>query len=248
MAIIVDSRELVNYRAIKESLISKGYDDKIASHFAESIHKMDNKIVARFCVHSHMETNMGNCSHWFASKLKNIPNDWTKLSMLVTTRDIFPELAISHHKILGMGYEGKIDTDNGKLSSRRKMSSRRSRRLSLVKRDWTSPILDMMDLELTAMENALEEAYHSNEDTPVITSKESHYARACKDLCETDKGTFINWYLQKHVLMLKNGAICKMDRNEMIRSLANGKCKNDAMMRKLRGEVLILRNYWTLSS
>nr|QBK92641.1 MAG: uncharacterized protein LCPAC401_02790 [Pithovirus LCPAC401] len=216
MAHLIDSRELVKYRAVKESLLSKGYNDRISNRFAELICKMDNRIVTRFCVHTHVETNMGHCSHWFASKLREISKDWSKLSVVITARDIFPEISRN------------VDANN-----------RRKKRSS-----WTKPVLDMMDLELMAMENAFEEAIHSDEDKPIITSKDSHYARAFTDLCED---TFINWYLQKHVLSLKDGKICKIDRDEMILSLANGKYKNDAMMRILKREVLILKNYWVIT-
>nr|QBK93117.1 MAG: uncharacterized protein LCPAC403_02510 [Pithovirus LCPAC403] len=209
MAKLVGCKDLVNYRAIKECMISRGYSQFLAKEFAERLHLLDDKTVAMFCTHTHSETNMGFNSHWFASKLKNVVDNWDRLLPLVTSCNIFPE--------------GK---DN--------------------------PVLNMRDLELSAMENALEEASNSCKERPIITSEHSYYAESFTNLCEENKFYFVNWYLQKTILVpeyREDGTLLrinKVPRDRIVRLLAKGKCKSEHLMKKLHYEVLMLRRYQSL--
>ena len=206
MAKVVKVKDMVKYKAIEESMLSRGCSEKISGEFAERMYLMNDKTVIRFCVHSHWELNCSHSSHWFSSKLNNIPNDWSKLSSLVTARDIFPEL-----------------TDK--------------------------TVMEMRDLEFASMENTIERASYEYEDIPIITGRTSQYARSFTDICSDQKLYFVNWYLQKSILMPKyadDGSlvkVVKMSRDKAIRSLANGTCTSKILMRKLGKEVAMLKKF-----
>nr|QBK93350.1 MAG: uncharacterized protein LCPAC404_00540 [Pithovirus LCPAC404] len=212
MATVVNISSVIYFRAIKECLLQRyslsGDKIDISAVKILELSCENKKCISLFCVHISGETNTGRNSHWFNNRLMQILQSENWTQLSIL---ISSDERIIFPEIYNSQRLGKIEK---------------------------SAILEIRDIELLSVENALTEAIENEHGSKsIIIGESSYYSKCMMNMIQCRKLTFVTWRLQRHILIpeytrmldvdgkpcgVKLKRIHKVLRSDVVRALSKG--------------------------